>query len=345
MKQGKGGKREFERIRDILFQEFQLKEIVGESPVFKKALERAKIAAKYDVTVLVTGESGTGKELFARLIHYFSMRASKPFIAVSCSAIPPSLAENELFGHKKGAFTGASNKFKGYFGEAEEGTLFLDEIDSLDLGVQAKLLRFLQEKEYTPLGTGKSVRANVRVVAVTGRDLPHLVEKGLFRKDLFFRVSVVNIYLPALRERGNDIVLLSEHFLEYYSRMYKKEGLKLSLEAKNFLTNYTWPGNVRELKNVMERTVIFSKKSIITSSDIELSYNMANTTSLWRDVPINTFKEEKKRIIETFEIAYLKKVLNITRGNVSAAARIAGTHRRAFWALMKRHNISRQDFL
>jgi transcriptional regulator with PAS, ATPase and Fis domain len=244
--------------------------LVGQSPQFREVTKRIPPIARCDVTVLVLGETGTGKELCARAIHYLSARAQKPFVPVNCGAIPCDLVENELFGHVQGAFTGACATQGGVIDEANGGTLFLDEIDCLPLLAQVKLLRFLQGREYRPLGAAKSKHAHVRIIAAANIDVKDAVHKGKFRQDLYYRISVLPLELPPLRDRRLDIPLLAQHFLRKYAAEFDKPVTALSEEAVQVLLVYDWPGNVRELEHVIERAVVLSEHTTIDDIDIPL---------------------------------------------------------------------------
>ena len=293
--------------------------------------------AKHDASILILGETGTGKELCARAIHRFSPRASKPFVAVNCGAIPVELAENELFGHIPGAFTGADSPQPGLIREANYGTLFFDEIDSLPLLVQVKLLRFLQEKEYKELGSAKVHRADVRVIAATNSEIEEVVKEGKFRKDLFYRLSVIPFILPPLRERKEDIPLLARHFLAKYSSHFGKQITDFTPEAMRTLLLYQWPGNVRELENVIERAAVFSGQPVIHHTDIRLPHSESSAY-------LESFKVAKAKVIEQFERSYIEGILLTYQGNVSRAAKAAEKNRRAFWELIRKYRIDVSRF-
>jgi len=309
-----------------------LKNIIGSSEEFKKELEKIPLFSACDSTVLINGDTGTGKELIARAVHYLSDRNDGPFVAINCATIPQELADNELFGHDKGAYTNASEKQIGLIKLADNGTLFLDEIDSLPVSVQAKILRFLQEQEIRPLGSMKVVKTNVRIIASTNAELKKEIESGDFRKDLFYRLNVLNINIPSLHKRGNDIIELANYFKAEFSEKYNKKIIGFSSEAKQQLLSYSWPGNVRELRNLVEAGVLFSKQSLITASNLGFGNN--------DNTDISSFKSAKEKIINDFEIKYISDLLSVFNGNVSEAARAAHKNRRAFWELMKKHNIN-----
>jgi len=244
--------------------------LIGTSKCFLQATGMIPILSASRSTVLISGETGTGKELFARAIHYCGERRSKPFVPVNCAALPDHLIENELFGHSKGAFTGALLEKSGLLQEADGGTLFLDEINSLSLSVQSKLLRVLQDQEFRPLGSTKSKTVNVKIIAATNADLRHLVETRQFREDLFYRLNVLSIALPPLRDRKEDILLLANHSLKVYAKEFGKHNLALSHTAKGKLMSHSWPGNVRELQGVIQRSVALGSGETLEACDLDL---------------------------------------------------------------------------
>lgn len=329
---------ETDEIKLNLFIKFGLTKLVGHDPRLCEALAMIRQIALYDIPVLLCGETGTGKELFARAIHYLSPRASKPFMPVNCAAIPTELFENELFGHVKGAFTGAIERKEGIIQAAADGTIFLDEIDSISPSVQAKLLRFLEEKEYKPLGLNRLAKAEVRVVAAARGDLRKKIQEGSFRDDLFYRLNVVSLFLPPLRERKGDIPLLAEHFLRKYSSRLAKSVRDFGPGVLDRLACYNWPGNIRELENAICHAVAVCQGPIIYLSDLGLPPINASHP----EKPPLTFKEAKASAIENFERQYIVKLLIEHAGNVSQAAHAAHKHRRAFWELMKKYNIDTQ---
>lgn len=314
--------------------------LVGESALFLKALRQIPRLARCDATLLLSGETGTGKELAARAIHYLSSRSGGPFIPVNCAALPEALLENELFGHAKGAYTDASLPQQGLIAEAESGTLFLDEIDGLSLTAQAKLLRFLQEGEYRPLGGTKPLRSNARIVAATNTHLVERVKSGTFREDLYFRLHILSLSLPPLRDRPEDIPLLAKYFLKKYCRRFRSEYKILSPGALLKLASYEWPGNIRELEAVIQRAIVLSSIPLIQAEEVDLPASVSTPSK--RDFP---FQALKRRTIDTFEKSYLSQLLMTHRGNVSRAAKDAGKDRRAFRRLMEKHGLVRQQFL
>ncbi|HYC55239.1 MAG TPA: sigma 54-interacting transcriptional regulator [Candidatus Binatia bacterium] len=330
--------------------------LIGQSPSFLRVLRKIPRLAASDATVLITGDTGTGKELIAEAIHNCSTRNGRSFIAVNCGALPEELVENELFGHARGAYTGAAASGKGLLAEAEGGTLFLDELNSLSMSAQAKILRFLQNREYRMLGSTKLLRANVRIIAATNVDLRKHVDQSLFRADLFHRLHVLSIELPPLRERSEDIPLLAQHFLGKYARDYGKGKMQLSVTALRKLSGYAWYGNVRELQSVLERSVLLAGTSELQAEDIDLPSDgngsaereltdvedFTPEATAGRDSTA-TFREAKERMIRQFERTYLIQVMAAAQGNVSRAARMAGMQRRDFQRLLRKHDVRRPE--
>jgi two-component system response regulator GlrR len=306
--------------------------LVGESQDFITQVRKIPLVAKCDVNVLIAGETGTGKEVCARAIHYCGPRAGGPFIAVNCGAIPADLVENELFGHERGAFTSAQTAQSGLIEEANGGTLFLDEIDCLPVFSQVKLLRFLQDKEYRPLGSTRMRRANVRIIAASNLNLEDAVGDGKLRQDLFYRLNIISFTLPPLRERRDDIPILARHFLHKYCREFDKEIPQFSTEALRLLMVYSWPGNVRELEHVIERTIVLCEGKTIGKSDLVIS-NGPN------EAPLASLQEAKAREIARFEKNYIQGLLTACRGNITRAAQVAQKNRRAFFQLIQKHQI------
>lgn len=317
-------------------EKFGLKQMIGESAAFLAQINKIPFLAKSDATVLITGETGTGKELCARAIHYLSPRSRNPFMPINCGAIPVDLVENELFGHEKGAFTGASDSRTGLIAEAEGGTVFLDEIDCLSLAAQVKVLRFLQEKEYRPLGSKKTKKADVRLLAAMNIDPLEAVATGRLRQDLYYRINVIPLSIPPLRERREDISLLAHHFLFKFSVEFNKPMADFSAEAMQVLQRYDWPGNVRELEHHVERAVVLSEGRIIQAKDVLLS-------SVEPEVE-ESFHEAKMKMIAAFERTYIERLLLAHHGNISQAARAAQKNRRAFWELVRKHKIDVKNF-
>lgn len=319
-----------------------LRGLIGDSPAFAQQVARIPVLAKYDANVLILGDTGTGKEVCARAIHYLSARAGRPWVAVNCGAIPTELIEAELFGHVKGAYTHALAARPGLVREAEGGTLFLDEIDALPHGAQAKLLRFLQEKEYRQIGANTVQHADVRVIAASNRRPAQLAMSEVFRQDLLFRLNVLTLHLPTLRERQSDIPQLAVHFLREAARHWQKPAPALPPAALKKLLAHDWPGNVRELKNVMERAVLMSAASALSPQDIDLDGALDVAAALPLDD--ESFRTAKARVVENFERAYIENLLATHSGNVTQAARVAKKNRRAFFELMRKYKIESDLF-
>jgi two-component system, NtrC family, response regulator GlrR len=315
----------------------QFRQLIGQSPVFLQQVQKISLIASCEANVLIVGETGTGKELYARAIHYGSARAGRPFMPVNCGAIPAELVENELFGHIRGAFTSASSLQVGLIEEANGGTLFLDEIDCLPVHAQVKLLRFLQEKEYRPLGSSHMRRADVRVVAASNLNLEEAVDTGKVRQDLFYRLNIISLTLPPLRDRREDIPLLARHFLDKYSREFDSPVRDFSDEAMDMLMVYSWPGNVRELEHAVERAIVMCNKPLIQASDIVLSNQKVTGKR-------ESLREAKAKEIERFEKNYIQGVLSACRGNITRAAQISQKNRRAFWQLIQKYRIDVSRF-
>lgn len=288
--------------------------IIGRSEQFKNVINLAEKVAQSNASVLILGENGTGKELIARYIHRLSLRRDKPFIAVSCAAIPSTLLESELFGYEKGAFTGALTQHKGRFELANQGTIFLDEIGDLLPETQSKLLRVLQEREFERLGSTKTIKVDVRVIAATNQNLEEKIKQKLFREDLFYRLNVFPIYVPPLRDRKDDIIILAEHFLGYYSKQMNKDIKKFSDEVIERLMNYPWPGNVRELQNVIERAVVLTNADTIKPEALMLS-------SAPIELPM-TYDKSLKDAVEEFKMRYIKETIKKCGGNQRKASKI-----------------------
>jgi transcriptional regulator with PAS, ATPase and Fis domain len=310
--------------------------VKGSHPVVEKILSICRRVATTDSTVLVMGESGTGKELIARFIHSNSKRASNPFIAVNCGAIPPDLLESEMFGHERGAFTGAVGSRMGLFQLANGGTIFLDEIGEMSPALQVKLLRVLQEREIRPVGADRTIKVDVRVIAASNRDLASEVEKGRFREDLFYRLQVIPIVVPPLRERRSDIPILVQHFLEKHNQQRAGLPCRIADDAMVHLWEYDWPGNVRELENLIERMVILNDDGIIRVESLP-----PNIRSFISDkkIPRPTLTEEGidlNQAVEEFEYRLIDEALRRTKGNKQAAARLLGLKRTTLVAKLRR---------
>ncbi|EKY5942946.1 two-component system response regulator GlrR [Escherichia coli] len=307
--------------------------IVTRSPLMLRLLEQARLVAQSDVSVLINGQSGTGKEIFAQAIHNASPRNSKPFIAINCGALPEQLLESELFGHARGAFTGAVSNREGLFQAAEGGTLFLDEIGDMPAPLQVKLLRVLQERKVRPLGSNRDIDIDVRIISATHRDLPKAMARGEFREDLYYRLNVVSLKIPALAERTEDIPLLANHLLRQAAERHKPFVRAFSTDAMKRLMTASWPGNVRQLVNVIEQCVALTSSPVISDALVEQALEGENTA-------LPTFVEARNQ----FELNYLRKLLQITKGNVTHAARMAGRNRTEFYKLLSRHELDANDF-
>ena len=311
-----------------------LQKLVGTSPALESVLRNARMAAATNVTVLILGETGTGKELLTESIQQNSSRAKQSFIKINCAALQESLAESELFGHTKGAFTGALTDSPGKLKAADGGTVFLDEIDSLDMSLQGKLLRFLESGECQSVGKTQPDKVDVRIIAATNCDLREKVSQGLFRKDLFYRLNVVPLELPALRQRGSDIVSLANHFIDLTASEHSLVKPTLTKAAYNSMKSYRWPGNVRELKNVCERLCILRQGQAIDVSNLPQEFH--STTS-----PGHSFSLPEKGIdLETLEIDLIQQALNRTNGNRSKSARLLGISRDTMLYRMNKYNIA-----
>ena len=319
--------------------------IVGCSSAFENAVNRIRKFALCDAPVLIEGETGTGKELAARAIHYLGPRRRFPFIPVNCGALPESLIENELFGHERGAYTDAKSIQTGLVAQADGGTLFLDEVEALSLKSQATLLRFLQEQEYRPLGGTRVKRADARIIAASNSPLDIRSTSGTFRWDLLYRLNIMPLIMPPLREREGDVDLLVEHFLISYHLQYNDERKFISPQGMEGLRRYDWPGNVRELENLLHREFLLAEGDEI---HIPLPHagkcTALDSSAITHDQSIG-FNEAKARAIEHFERTYLVKIMREMRGNVTMAARRAGKERRALGKLLKKHAIDKRDFI
>jgi two-component system response regulator GlrR len=339
---------EIKRLKDILNERYDFANIIARSGKMRAVLDVVSRIAKLDSTVHIHGESGTGKELIAKAIHLASDRKDKPFVALNCAALPESLLESELFGHEKGAFTGAVKSTRGLFTQAHGGTLFLDEIGDMPRATQSKLLRVLQERQFYPVGSEVPLEVDVRVIVATNKDLEDQVRKGLFRDDLFYRIHVIPVFLPPLRERKDDIVPLLEHFFKKYCQHMKKEVKGLTPEALRKLMLHDWPGNVRELENTVEYAVAMTQSDVVTEDYILQGKSVAaeRATSLSQEgveessAGLRPLKDAR----DAFERDYLIQVLSMTEGNVSQAAKLAGKYRADFYDLLKKHDLKAHEF-
>ena len=315
---------------------YQFAGIIGSTAEMQRIFELISRIAQTDITVLIQGESGTGKELVARAIHQLSARAKRPFVVVNCAAIPENLLESELFGHVKGAFTGAIANKKGLFTEAEHGTIFLDEIAELSPALQVKLLRFLQEGEIKPVGSNETLRADVRVLAATNKNLEQMVDEGIFRSDLFYRLNVIPIVIPPLRERASDIPILAQHFLKHFSRKLSKNVADITKEAMQVLRCYHWPGNVRELENAIEHAVALTISPKITLFDLPMTIQSAangDETPFGQKIP--TLKE--------MERSHILRALDLCNWNYEAASKQLGIGRTTLWRKLREYHLDETD--
>ncbi|MDN3511248.1 MAG: sigma-54 dependent transcriptional regulator [Candidatus Jettenia sp.] len=303
-------------------------ELIGQSKSMKDVFDKIEKVGTTDVTVLIQGESGSGKEIVAREIYKRSKRRNEPFIIMNCAAVPETLIESELFGHEKGAFTGATERRLGKFELANKGTIFLDEIGDMSLSTQSKLLRVLQEQKFERLGGIETLAVDVRVVSATHRDLEEEIEEGRFREDLYYRIKVVNIKLPPLRHRKEDIPLLVNRFIQYFSEKHQKRILSISHESMKSLVSYSWPGNVRQLKNVIESSVVLSDNEVLNNVDLPEETHHQDTALVVKNIDYSlSFRDAKKILIENFERDFIKKKLEECNGNISRAAEALDMHR------------------
>ncbi len=336
-------------LRRQLFDRFNFSNIIGESPKILKVCEQVRKVAPTGSTILIEGNSGTGKELFAKAIHAHSQRATGQFIAFDCSTIAASLLESELFGHVKGAFTGAVQDKAGIFEVAKGGTLFLDEVSNLSMEVQGKLLRVIESQEYKPVGAARPKTTDMRVIAATNQDLQRLVAEGRFREDLFYRLNVFPIYLPPLKERKDDIPRLAYHFLRSFCRQTGKRIEGFSNEALKMLVRHEWPGNVRQLKNVIEHLVIMADKAFLDIAFVsEQLQTRKSSGQMQVSNTLDELKAFKKYLLEDrfgqAEKAFLAKALKLAGGNITAAAKNVGMQRSNFSAMMKKHHVQAEEF-
>jgi Nif-specific regulatory protein len=324
-------------LRRELREKYDFSHIVGNSSAMRQVYDQVTQVARSNATVLLRGESGTGKELIANAIHYNSLRAKKPLVKINCAALPETLIEAELFGYEKGAFTGAQQRKKGRFELAEGGTLFLDEIGDLSPQTQIKLLRVLQEREFERLGGTETIKANVRLITATNKNLEEAISEGSFREDLFYRLNVFTIFLPPLRERKSDILLLAESFVEKYEREHGKHIKRISTPAIDMLTSYHYPGNVRELENTIERAVLVCDGNVIHGHHLPPTLQTAERTGTVTHVSL-------EQAVEAFEQDLIKDALKTTRGNRSKAARLLDTTERILGYKIKRYKIEPRRF-
>lgn len=322
-----------------------LNQIVGHSPAMKRVYETINMVAATDVTVLITGESGTGKNMTAKAIHSLSPRCNENFVTVNCPTIPENILESELFGYKKGAFTNAQKNKKGLFQEAHKGTIFLDEIGEISPSIQTKLLRVLQDKEIKPLGDNEVIKVDVRIIASTNQNLQELVKTGLFREDLYYRLNVVSIEMPPLRDRTRDIPIIANHLVEKHCKELKKDLKLITTELMDMFTANYWEGNIRELENLIIRGIIYSRTREITPYDVGLSGKKLCTIHVLDDeYDSMSYKDAKEKNLTDFNTKIIGSVLNKTNGNVSESARQLGMERQGLQKIMKRYNIDAENF-
>jgi DNA-binding NtrC family response regulator len=343
---------ESERDRPMLRSAYTLSEIrakaqragldlIGESVEFERLLQTiGRVARCADATVLIQGETGTGKELVARSMHYLGERNGFPFVAVNCGALPDTLAENELFGHHSGAFTGAAKSSAGLLLQAHRGTLFLDEVDSLSAKAQVALLRFLQDGCFRPLGSSKEERVDVRIIAASNRPLEREVLAERFRQDLYYRLNLITLDVPPLRHRGWDVTVLSQYFLAMYAQRYRWHTKQLCQKTQLWFRSYHWPGNVRELQHLIHREILLSDADELTiATPCHESLQPAAIRGNEESVPLSSYQLAKSRAVEEFHRTYLTRLLQQASGNVTHAAKLAGKERRALGRLLKRYGI------
>jgi len=323
---------------------YKFSNLIGKNHKMRDIFQTISSIADTDVPVLIQGETGTGKEMVARAIHFNSSRKGKPYIKLNCGSIPEQLFESEMFGHIKGAFTDAYQDRTGKFLLADHGTLFLDEIGEIPLPLQVKMLRVLQDMEFEPVGSNKTIKVDVRIIAATNQDLEQAVFKGNFRSDLFYRLNVVPIKMPPLRERIDDIPLLAIHFLKLYSKKYQKDFKGFSQEALKLLISYPWHGNVRELENIIERSVLIGKGKVIKESDLQIppegGFIFTGAQKTFDNLPFKAAKKEQERI---FEIEYIKNLLIKFKGNLKKSSIHAGINRKTLYLKMKKYGLKRRQ--
>jgi Nif-specific regulatory protein len=326
-------KSENERLQNALKEKFRPANIIGNSKPMLEVYSLIEKIAKTKTTVLLLGESGVGKELVANAIHYNSLEERGPFIKFNCAALPESIIESELFGHEKGAFTGADAMRKGRFEEADDGTIFIDEVGELSLPMQTKLLRVLQERTFERVGGNRPIKVNIRVIAATNRDLVRMIAEGKFREDLFYRLNVFPIMIPPLRARGSDIITLADHFAGRFAKQFGKEVKRISTPVQDMLLSYAWPGNVRELENVIERAVILSEDTVIHGYNLPLSLQTPVLSG-------TSFKNGLEAKMEAVEYEMITEALSTHKGNITSAARELGLTRRMLSLRMEKYGVN-----
>ncbi len=328
------------RLREQLTETYRFENIVGRSRPMLQVYDLIKKVAASEANILIVGESGTGKELIARCVHANSPRAARAFVPVDCASLPEHLLESELFGHEKGAFTGAIAMRRGLFEEADGGTSFLDEVGDIPLPLQAKLLRVLQERQVRRVGGNRFLDVDVRVISATHQNLAGMVQEGRFREDLYYRLNVISIPLPPLRDRSGDIPLLAYHFLQKYAAQSGKDVKGIAPETLELLEAYPWPGNVRELQNVIERAVVLAEGETITPAELPASLRLPQKVPAEIVADHLSLKKAKRQWVEAFEREYLIALLNKHQGNISQAAKTAGVDRKTIHRLIKRYRIA-----
>ncbi len=327
------------RLREQLTETYRFENIVGRSRAMLQVFDIIKKVAASEANILIFGESGTGKELIARCIHVNSARGARAFVPVDCASLPEHLLESELFGHEKGAFTGALTTRRGLFEEAHGGTVFLDEVGDIPLPLQAKLLRVLQERQVRRVGGNRFIEVDVRVISATHRNLTAMVKGGKFREDLYYRLNVISLPLPPLRDRAGDIPLLAYHFLRRYAAQSGKELKGIASETLELLEAYPWPGNVRELQNVMERAVVLAEGEMVSPAELPATLRLPQKAPTAAVADHLSLKEAKRHWVEAFEREYLITLLKKHQGNISQAAKTAGVDRKTIHRLIKRYQI------
>jgi two-component system response regulator HydG len=331
-------KEENRLLKESLGKHFDRRNIIGQSPAMVNLLETVAQVAPSEATVLITGESGTGKELIAGAIHFNSSRIDGPFVKINCAAITETLLESELFGHEKGAFTGADRRKEGRFYQAHRGSLFLDEVSEMSLTMQVKLLRVLQEREFTRVGGEKTIPVDVRIIAATNKDLPELIGQAEFREDLYYRLNVVDLEIPSLRKRREDVPLLAQHFLQIFAARNHKEIKGFTPQAMDHLIRYDWPGNVRELMNAVERAVVLSRSDYLSEKDFPVisGFKIKNDETISQTPPING---DGTTPLEEVEKATILKTMEASGGNKSEAARRLGITRKTLHKKLKTYGV------
>ena len=323
-------------LDEALKKSHQFDELIGQSPPMRKLIDRLQRVADTETSILITGETGTGKELVAQALHRRSRRQKGPFVAVNCAALPDALLESELFGHKSGAFTDAKTEHKGLFFQANGGTLFFDEIGDFPLTLQPKLLRSLEERRVRPIGGTSELAFDARIIAATNRDIETAVEENRFREDLYYRINVIQIDLPPLRERGTDILLLAQHFVEQYAIRSDKQIAGISNSASEKLLNYTWPGNIRELRNIIERAVVLTRYEKISVDDLPEKIRNYKTSQFL----VGSDNPSELVQIQEVEHRYILHVLKTVGGNKTLAARVLGLDRKTLYRKLQHYKIS-----